>query len=114
LSGILIAAGYDELPGYVLPTIVPILFNLKAVRLSRQDGQLLAEVRLAIGNDDTPFDVDRLYAKLPKKTRKTVPRSDFAALVDRLVAAGEVDRGEDDRVRVRNADDPVWLRISAE
>lgn len=114
LSGILIAAGYDQIPGYVLPTIVPIVFNLKAARLSRRDDLLLAEVRLATADDGQTRDVEALWAKLPKKTRRVVSKFEFADFVDRLVSAGAADRADEDRVRVRRHNKRVWLRISPE
>lgn len=112
----MLPAGFDQLPAYVLPAVLPLLIDVRKVRLSRGDRKLLLELRLS----QTPAQAaiswtpDALYGRLPAVVQQQVSPIDFADFVDRLVQAGEVDDAGSDEVVVRPANKPAWIRISVE
>ncbi len=116
VGGMMLPAGFDQLPAYVLPAVLPLLIDVRKVRLSRGDRKLLLELRLS----QTPAQAaiswtpDALYGRLPAVVQQQVSPIDFADFVDRLVQAGEVDDAGSDEVVVRPANKPAWIRISVE
>jgi hypothetical protein len=104
------AGGFDQIPAYVLPAILPLLVDMDRVRLSRGDRQLLAVLRFNAGAAaGQPVHPDVLYNRLPDDVRQDVSPLDFADFTARLIAAGEADDpGYGD---VTLLDRPRWIRI---
>jgi hypothetical protein len=116
VGGALWHVGLDQLPGYVAPAVIPLLVDVRKVRLSRADDRLLVDLRLTstTAQMDWPWPADALYGRLPADVRERVAPGDFADFVDRLVQAGEADPAGYDEVRLRPAGQPAWIRITAE
>ena len=111
LTGVMVASGYDQIPAYVLPAVLPLLFDVERAKLNRGDRKLLVELRTALGRSfGQPADIDALYDRLPARVRDHVPPTDFADFIEKLVTAGEAEELADDRVALREA--PKWLHIS--
>ena len=111
LTGVMVASGYDQIPAYVLPAVLPLLFDVERAKLNRGDRKLLVELRTALGRSfGEPADIDALYDRLPARVRDHVPPTDFADFIEKLVTAGEAEELADDRVALREA--PKWLHIS--
>jgi hypothetical protein len=111
MTGVLVAGGFDQIPAYVLPSVLPLLVDVERAKLNRGDRKLLLELRsasgLAIGR---PVHTDALYDTLPATVRHQVSPIDFAEFVEKLVAAGEADEGADGQVALRH--NPKWIHIS--
>ena len=113
MTAVMYAGGFDQIPAYVLPAVLPLLIDLDRVKLSRSDRKLLAVLRVNAGAAaGQPVNTDVLYNRLPASVRQEISTLDFADFVDRLIAAGEADDSRFDDVVLR--DQPRWIRISFE
>jgi hypothetical protein len=111
LTGVMVASGYDQIPAYVLPAVLPLLVDVERAKLNRSDRKLLLELRAASDRSfGQPADIDALYDRLPAQVRDRVPPIDFTDFVEKLVAAGEAEEFADDQVALRK--DPKWIHIS--
>jgi hypothetical protein len=116
VGGVMWQAGLDQLPGYVLPAVLPLLVDVRHARLTHGDRKLLLELRLAQTSAQAPlpWSADALYGRLPAAVQQQVSPVDFADFVERLVQAGEANRAQSEEVVVRQAGDPAWIRITVE
>lgn len=114
VGGALWLGGLDQLPGYVLPSVLPLLVDVRRARLSRADKRLLIDLRLSQTTAQTgwPWPADALYGRLPPKVQARVHAGDFADFIDRLLQVGEVDPAGYDEVTLRPAGHPAWIRIT--
>ena len=114
IGGTMWPAGLDQLPGYILPAVLPLLFDVTRSRLTRHQESLLVELRLSMTVQDLayPWPAAALYHRLPASVQAQVAPADFDAFVDQLVRVGVADSAGYDEVRIRPADRPAWLRIS--
>jgi hypothetical protein len=113
-AAVLAVAGLDQLPALVLPAVLPLLIDLDRVSLTPGEEHLLAEIRLqplVVNFARTPR---KLYEELPDDLRDQISLVDFLDFLDRLIGAGEADAAPGDRVIVRDAHDPAWVRIRVE
>jgi hypothetical protein len=111
MTAVMYAGGFDQIPAYVLPAVLPLVVDLDRVRLSRADRRLLAVLRANAGTAaGHPVNTDVLYNRLPVSVRQEISTLDFADFMDRLIAAGEADDPGLDDVVLR--DQPRWIRIS--
>jgi hypothetical protein len=114
IAGAMWPAGLDQLPAYVLPQVLPLLFDVRRSRLTRSERGLLLELRLTgtPGQAAYPWPAAALYGRLPPRARDHVAAADFADFLDRLVAAGEADAADADEYVLRPADRPAWFRLT--
>ena len=113
MSGVLVTGGFDQIPAYVLPAVLPLLVDVDRVKLNRGDRKLLLELRTASASSGgQPVDADTLYSSLPPHLRAQISPIDFARFVDKLVDAGEADEGVEGQIVVRNQ--PKWIHIGFE
>jgi hypothetical protein len=111
MTGVLVAGGFDQIPAYVLPAVLPLLVDVERAKLNRGDRKLLVELRAASGlSIGQPADTDALYNALPASVRHQISPINFAEFVEKLVAAGEADEGGGGQVALR--EHPKWIRIS--
>jgi hypothetical protein len=114
IAGSMWPAGLDQLPAFVLPQVLPLLFDVRRARLSRQDERLLLHLRMSMNAEqmEWPWVPEALYQRLPDELRSTVSPDDFHDFVRRLVQVGEADDAGFDEARLRPAGRPAWLRIT--
>ncbi|MEU8660252.1 hypothetical protein [Actinoplanes philippinensis] len=114
IAGVMWHEGMDQLPGFVFPQVLPLLFDIRKARLSKQDKQLLLHLRMSTAAEQLtyPWPAEALYGRLPDELRDRVSPVDFEDFVNRLVQVGEADDADFDEVRVRPAGTARWLRIS--
>lgn len=111
MTAVMYAGGFNQIPAYVLPAVLPLVVDLDRAKLSRGDRKLLALLRVNAGAAaGKPVNTDVLYDRLPASVRPELSPVDFADFVDRLVAAGEADDPGLDDVVLR--DHARWIRIS--
>jgi hypothetical protein len=116
IGGAMWPAGLDQLPGFVLPAVLPMLFDIRRARLTRQDRRLLVDLRLRTTAQqvDWPWPPAAMYQRLPAAVQQSVSEDDFADFVQRLVAVGEADPAGYGEVRLRPGGQPAWLRITVD
>jgi hypothetical protein len=109
LAGILWANGLDGIPAAVASVVIPAVISLESVKLTPGE-----EVRFQLVRDGLSPQKGRsaesVYKRLPEKVRKQLSLADLADFLDRLYAAGLVDR--QGKKYVDRGDHPAWLRIS--
>jgi hypothetical protein len=106
--------GLDQLPAFILPQVLPLLFDITKARLTRQDERLLLNLRLTMTTEQLqyPWSPEALFQRLPEDLRSVVSSQDFDDFIRRLVQAGEADNAGFDEIRIRPIGKPAWLRIS--
>jgi hypothetical protein len=110
MTGVFFAAGFNQIPAYVLPAVLPLLIDIDQAKLGRGDRELLVTLRVNAGSAiGQPVNAEVLYNRLPDQTRNQVSPLDFADFLGKLIAAGEADDAGYGDVRLRN--EPKWLRI---
>lgn len=116
LGGAMWPAGFDQLPGDVLPKVLPLLIDIRRSRLTRSEKRLLVDLRLSQTASQMayPWPVEALYGQLPDEARTRVSPVDFADFIDHLVQVGEADRVDHDEMKLRSPGRPAWLRITIE
>jgi hypothetical protein len=111
MTGVFFAAGFNQIPAYVLPAVLPLLIDVDQAKLDRGDRQLLVTLRLNAGSaTGQSVNPEVLYNRLPDQIRNQVSPLDFADFLDKLIAAGEADDAGYGDVRLRSK--PKWLRIT--
>ncbi|WP_426763046.1 hypothetical protein ACP3TD_11540 [Pseudarthrobacter sp. 1G09] len=109
----LVFAGADQIPLELLPTVLPLLVDLKRVRLDRQDRELLIPLQnAAAGLEGFALNPEVLYNRLEPSVRDKLNYGDFLAFTDRLIEAGELDNAGGNDVRPRHG--TAWVRITLE
>lgn len=102
LSVALGGLGFTMLPGYVLPAVLPLLFDIEKVRLSRKENELLIELTRWESVHQTPQNPKNLYALLSKENQIQIPYLDFLDFLDKLEKAGFARPTDQDRVLLSN------------
>ncbi|GAA3302948.1 hypothetical protein GCM10020218_099460 [Dactylosporangium vinaceum] len=108
IAGVMWHEGLDQLPGFLFPQVLPLLFDVRRARLTKQDERLLLQLRMHTTTEQLayPWPAEALYARLPDDLRGKVSPVDFEDFVTRLVQVGEADdagprRGADPSGRTR-------------
>jgi hypothetical protein len=111
----LVFAGVDQVPLQLLPAVLPLLVDLKRVRLNRADRELLIPLRkAAAGLEGFALHPEVLYNRLDPTVQAQLNYRDFLAFTERLIEAGELDNAGGDDIRPRRVGDPAWVRITLE
>jgi hypothetical protein len=88
LAAVLAAAGIPGLPPLVIPTVLPLLFDLKRVRLERREERVIRIFGVRPDAVERRGRPTELYASLPEATRRLLPYGEFVEFLDRAVDAG--------------------------
>jgi hypothetical protein len=113
MTGVMWEAGFDQLPAYVLPAVLPLVVDVERATLSREQKTLLMQLRsAAVGSTGAVVQPAVLYSRLPQSVQDQVSPLDFEDFVQALIEAGEVDDAGYTDVRLRLPADPAWLRIT--
>jgi hypothetical protein len=92
MTGVLWEAGFDQLPTYVLPAVLPLVVDVERAALSREHKTLLLQLRnAAASSTGVAVQPAVLYNKLPQPIRDQVSPLDFEDFIQALVEAGEAD-----------------------
>ncbi len=97
LSGAFMTVLFSMIPNFpivtsILPEILPFLFNMEKIDLSKKEEYFLAKLLV---NDEVKkhlHNADELYDKLPKKIRQDLNRLDFIDFLEKLDMAGHIKR----------------------
>jgi hypothetical protein len=111
LAGVLAASGVTGLLPLVAPAVLPLLFDVHRVRLTRSQELVLAELQLTPEARSGGLTAEELYAKLPHQIRNQLSWLDFVDFLDQVRQAGLADSAADGRLVLR-APDNARLRIT--
>jgi hypothetical protein len=111
LAGVLAASGVTGLLPLVAPAVLPLLFDVHQVRLTRSQELVLAELQLTPEARSGGLTAEELYAKLPYQIRNQLSWLDFVDFLDQVRRAGLADPAADGRLILR-APDNARLRIT--
>lgn len=110
----LITVGADQIPLNLLPAVLPLLVDIKSVRLDRRDRVMLVALRPDWqGIEGMALHPEVLYGRLDSSTRDQLNYYDFISFAERLIHAGELDDAGLGDLSVREAE-PAWIRITWE
>jgi hypothetical protein len=113
MTGVMWEAGFDQLPAYVLPAVLPLIVEVERATLSREQKTLLLQLRSAAGSTTgAAVQPAVLYNKLPQAIRDQVSSLDFEDFIQALIEAGESDDAGCTDVRLRPTTTPAWIRIT--
>ncbi|MCD4849702.1 hypothetical protein LN996_02630 [Arthrobacter sp. AK01] len=109
----LFVAGADQIPLELLPAVLPLLVDLKQVRLNRQDRELFIPLqKAAAGLEGFALHPEVLYNRLEPVVRDRLNYGDYLAFTERLIEAGKLDNAGGNDIRPRR--DTAWIRITLE
>ena len=87
IGGLLYYLGYTQLPGILLPAIVPLLFDVENITLTKKEEQIWLKLPLRPGRRSFKTAAE-FYHSLPEPIRLQVNELDFEDFMDKLVLAG--------------------------
>jgi hypothetical protein len=102
LTGVLLASGLTGLTPLVAPAVLPLLFDIRRVRLTRSQDAVLAELRMSEQARHGGLTEEQLYSQLPTRIRDQLSWLDFVDFLDQVRRAGLSDTGPDGRVVLRS------------
>lgn len=108
IAGLLVVLGATQIPAALVPTIIPLFFDVEKVRLTAGQEHLLAEIVARPESADGNLTIDELYQQLPAPTRDAVSHLDFADFVDTCRRAGVADVTPDGRLTLRALDQATF------
>lgn len=111
IAGALAASGVTGLLPLVAPAVLPLLFDVRQVRLSRSQEVILAELQLTPEARSGGLTDKELYARLTEQTRNQLSWLDFVDFLDQVRRAGLAEPAADGRLVLR-APDNARLRLS--
>jgi len=112
LYGVLVAAGVPGLLPIVVPTVIPLLFEVEKVRLSRAEKNVIGIIGARKDAFDRRGNTRELYASLPDDVRQSVSEREFGEFIDAAIRAG-VASEEGDIVEVLETGESVFrLHVS--
>lgn len=111
IAGVLAASGVTGLLPLVAPAVLPLLFDVRQVRLSRSQEVILAELQLTPEARSGGLTDKELYARLTEQTRNQLSWLDFVDFLDQVRRAGLAEPAADGRLVLR-APDNARLRLS--
>jgi len=101
LTGVLLASGLTGLTPVVAPAVLPLLFDVRRVRLTRAQDTVLAELRMSEQARQGGLTEEQLYAQLPRRTQDQMSWLDFLDFLDQVRRAGLSDTEASGRVILR-------------
>ena len=89
LAGILYLSGFDSIPGYVLPTVLPLLIDIEKVKLKKSEEYILAELRLNPEIKNREMTAEEIFGMLDERLKSQIALLDFIDLLDKLHISGD-------------------------
>lgn len=108
LTGVLISSGLGGIPALVIPAIVPLLFEVEKVRLSKSEQLILAE--LTWQAEARALTAAALYALLPTPIQDELSQLDFSDFLEKCRRAGLSEESESDPLALQPPDKRFSLR----
>ncbi len=111
LSGVLNAAGVRELPTIVIPTVLPLLFDFKRLRLERRAENVVSIIGARKQAFERTGQRKELYETLPPEVKASLSFQEFSEFVDDAIDAGNA-REVGEAVHILpNGETEFWLLI---
>lgn len=98
LTGIFFASGYTMIPGFVLPAIIPLLFDIEKVHISAKEDFILAQLTLNKQLLNEYQNPELIYDSLPEEITDELSKYDFIEFIEKMVLAGAFEQNKDSEV----------------
>jgi hypothetical protein len=95
VAGALAIAGVTVLPALVLPAVLPLVFDVEHVGLSKGDSYIVAQLRMQPNMRTGSLTTDEVYEALPEDLKAHTSRADLADFLERCRKAGVADVNAD-------------------
>lgn len=89
LAGLLYLSGFDSIPGYVLPTVLPLLIDIEKVKLKKSEEYILAELRLNPEIENREMTAEAIFGMLDESLKSQIALPDFIDFLDKLHISGD-------------------------
>jgi hypothetical protein len=107
LSGILYLADYNMLPALILPSIIPLLFDIEQVRLQKSEEEILYQLTLHKQVRKSLHSPKKLYKLLPTAIQEELSELDFIDFIEKLKQAGLADE-KGNKVKIYPKEKGKW------
>lgn len=101
LGGALTVLGADQIPVEVLPTVIPLVFDIRRARLTPGEEYVLAELTMHPDVRDGKLTAAQLYDTLPAQIRDDLSEVDFQDFLDACRRAGVADQQDDGTIALK-------------
>ncbi|MHD0307220.1 hypothetical protein [Rhodococcus erythropolis] len=89
---VLQSLGYDDILGYILPSILPIVLNIEEIELDERDSALILVLKEKRNDDGSLRSVDQIYKSLPRNEQRRLSKIDLVAFLERLRRTGDAEK----------------------
>lgn len=100
LAGILYLSGFDSIPGYVLPTVLPLLVDIEKVKLKKSEKYILAELRLNPEIENREMTAEEIFEMLDEPLKSQIALPDFIDFLDKLHVSGDATVSRENYYRI--------------
>lgn len=101
LGGALAVLGVDQVPVELLPTVIPLVFDIRRARLTPSQEYILAELTMHHDVRAGKLTAADLYATLPTRIRDDLSEVDFQDFLDACRRAGVADHQDDRTIALK-------------
>ena len=88
LTGILYLSGFTMLSGYILPAVLPFLFDIEKIKLSKGEEYILAELKLKEELIEAELTPNQIFEQLDETIKREISLIDFIDFMDKLNLSG--------------------------
>lgn len=100
LTGVFFASGYTMIPGFVLPAIIPLLFDIEKVNISAKEDFILAQLTLNNQILNKYKNPELIYDSLSEEITDELSKYDFIEFIEKMVLAGAFEQNKDSDVLI--------------
>lgn len=100
LTGIFFASGYTMIPGFVLPAIIPLLFDIEKVHISAKEDFILAQLTLNNQILNKYKNPELIYDSLSEEITDELSKYDFIEFIEKMVLAGAFEQNKDSKILI--------------
>ncbi len=102
----------DSIPLQLIPAIIPVLFDIERIKLSRGDKYLIGEIYAKKKLRNKFLGIEDLYKKLPNKVKKQLNKKDFYDFVEKLISVGIAKKNNKSEISIVDSTPNFKINIS--
>ena len=89
----------SDLPSIIVPTIIPLLFEIEQIKISKEEEEVLINLRSKV-DDKKYYSEEELYYSLSNNIRKQISFLSFKNFVDKFYSGGLITKNTKDKFMV--------------